>query len=53
MSKLPGDVVNRLYLDTLLSRMAAVFSAAKETEWNKVEVRRPLEAATSSECGPS
>jgi hypothetical protein len=27
--------------------------AAKNGEWEKVEVRRPLEVVFSSECGPS
>ena len=33
--------------------MAGVYSAAKEREWEKVEVRRPLEAVSSSKCGPT
>ncbi len=32
--------------------MASVYAAAKEREWKKVEVRRPLEAVPSTECGP-
>jgi hypothetical protein len=31
----------------------AVYYAAKKKEWEKVEVRRPLEAVVYSECGPS
>ena len=33
--------------------MAKVFAAAEKKEWEKVEVRRPLEAVVYSECGPS
>ncbi len=33
--------------------MAKVFAAAQKKEWEKVEVRRPLEAVVYSECGPS
>ncbi len=33
--------------------MAGVHSAAQKQEWEKVEVRRPLEAVVYSECGPS
>ncbi len=33
--------------------MAGVLSAAQKQEWEKVEVRRPLEAVVYSECGPS
>ena len=34
-------------------RMAGVYSAAKDAEWEKVEVRRPLEAVSSTDCGPT
>ncbi len=33
--------------------MAEVYSAAEKRDWETVEVRRPLEAIFSSECGPS
>ncbi len=33
--------------------MAGVCSAAEKKEWEKVEVRRPLEAVFSTESGPS
>ena len=32
--------------------MAGVYAAAKEKEWKKLEVRRPLEAVSSTEWGP-
>ena len=35
------------------SRMAELVQAAYDEEWEKVEVRRPLEAVFSCECGPS
>jgi hypothetical protein len=34
------------------SRMALV-EAAKKKDWEKVKVRRPPEAVSSCECGPS
>ncbi len=34
------------------SRMAELVLAAEKKEWTKVEVRRPLEAVFSTECGP-
>jgi hypothetical protein len=30
-----------------------LYNAAHKKEWEKVEVRRPLEAVFSTECGPS
>ena len=33
--------------------MAGVYFAAEKKEWEKVEVRRPLEAVSSSKCGPT
>ena len=33
------------------TRMASVLSAAEKKEWKKVEVRCPLEAVSSSDCG--
>jgi hypothetical protein len=36
-----------------LHRMAELAEATDKQEWEKVEVRRPLEAVFCFECGPS
>jgi hypothetical protein len=43
----------RLVSTDPVQRMAALVKAAEKKDWEKVKVRRPMEAGSSCECGPS